>query len=103
MKSCILRGVPSSLKQDGWWLDPITRVAPSPDQPHAAQNPIRYSLHALLLAGLIGLTQMPGVPDGSSRALAPVPVACSIENDLGFHAARDFRSLEAAQQQGTPI
>ena len=103
MAKRILRGVPSSLKKDGWWLDPITRVAPSLDQPHAAQNPGRYALHALLLAGLIGVTQVPGVLGVAGGTSASAPVACSIENDLGFHAARDFRSLETAQQQGTPI
>lgn len=100
MKTCILRGVPSSLRQDGWWLDPVTRTTPHQRQPRAAQNTGRYALHALLLAGLIALTQMPGL---GARAAAPSPVACQGVENLGFHAARDLRSLEAAPQQGTPL
>ena len=99
MKTCILRGVPSSLRQDGWWLDPMTRSTPHPHQPRAAQNPGRYALHALLLAGLIALTQMPGLSD---LPTAP-PVACQGVDNLGFHAAHDLRSLGTAPQQGTPL
>ena len=100
MKTCILRGVPPSLRQDGWWLGPITSTGPTPDQPHAAQNPRRYALHALLLAGLMAVTQLPGLSDPHTT---PVAVACGDVDELGFHAATGLRSLQAVPQQGTPL
>lgn len=99
MKTCILRGVPPSLRQDGWWLGPITHTGPGPDQPHAAQNPRRYALHALLLAGLIAVAQMPGLAEPGA---APV-TACGGPDNLGFHAATGLRSLAAVPQRGTPL
>ncbi|WP_306114677.1 MULTISPECIES: hypothetical protein [unclassified Roseovarius] len=100
MKTCILRGVPSSLRQDGWWLGPITPARVPPHPPHAAQNPRRYALHALLLGGLIALSQGPwaAAPD-----TADVPLACGNLGDLGFRAAHDLRSLAPSAEQGTPL
>lgn len=100
MKTCILRGVPSSLRQDGWWLGPIAPARPPQRPPRAAQNPRRYALHALLLVALIALSQGPWV---STPTVPETPMACGGTGNLGFHAAHDLRSLEAVAQQGTPL
>lgn len=102
MKPSILRGVPSSLRQDGWWLDPIIRGRPAPDRPHAAQNSRRYILHTLLLALLIAVAQAPMLTNATDPAPSPGAVACGSSKDLGFHAAAGLRSLAAFPQQGTP-
>ncbi len=96
MKTCILRGVPSSLRQDGWWLGPTSPAGPPKTPPRAAQNPRRYALHALLLGVLIAVAQVPW-PSGATS------VACNVGGDLGFHAAHDLRSLEEIKHFGTPL
>ncbi len=103
MKTCILRGVPSSLRQDGWWLDPYTRARPTPDQPHAARNANRYALHALLLGVLIAVSQVTVVPQPPETRSLATHGRCGTPGDLGFHAAHDLRSLGASTQQGTPL
>ncbi|MEO3413381.1 hypothetical protein AAFO92_01860 [Roseovarius sp. CAU 1744] len=100
MKTCILRGVPSSLRQDGWWLGPIAPARVAANPPRAAQNPRRYALHALLLGTLIALSQGPWA---TTPDLPGVPMACGEMGDLAFHAARDLRSLEVSAQQGTSL
>ncbi len=100
MKTCILRGVPSSLRQDGWWLDPITPARVPTHPPHAAQNPRRYAFHALLLGALIALAQVPWPAEPTPIA---APLACGGTGDLGFHAAHDLRSLAPSAEQGTPL
>ena len=107
MKNCILRGVPSSLRQDGWWLGPITPTGPKSSQSRAAQNPSlttrRYALHALLLAGLIVITQLPGLSDETTLSATPVATVCGGNDVLGFHAASGLRSLAPALQQDTAL
>ena len=90
MKTCILRGVPSSLRQDGWWLGPIAPARVPPHPPRAAQNPGRYTLHALLLGGLIALSQGPWATGAETAAASPV---CGGQGDSGFHAAHGLRSV----------
>ena len=88
MKTCILRGVPPSLRQDGWWLGPITSTTgPAEEQPRAAQNPRRYALHALILAGLIAVAQMPGLDDPLP---APVTTACGGPGRFGLSRGNRF-------------
>ena len=94
MKTCILRGVPSSLRQDGWWLGPMSPAGPETNPPRAAQNPRRYALHALLLGALIAVAQLPW-PSSAT------PLACHTDRHLGFHAAHDLRSLEETHLFGT--
>ncbi len=103
MKTCILRGVPSSLRQGGWWLDPFTRKRPSPDQPCAAQNPNRYALHAMLLGGLIAVSQLPPLSDRSALSPALQHTACETIDSLGFHAVHDLRSFGTMSQLTKPL
>ena len=103
MKTCIRRGVPQCLRQDGWWLDPITLAGPTPDRLQAVPTPRRYALHALVLAGLIAIAQVPGLSDAPEMHPATSEVSCADEDFLHFHAAGAFRSLAPLPQQGTPL
>ena len=107
MNNCILRGVPSSLRQDGWWLGPITPVKLAAIRPRAAQNlpggTRRYALQAILLAGLIALTQLPGVSKSPEVGELGVTRACSGAEDLDFRAAPGLRSFVPVSQQGVTL
>ncbi len=103
MKTCIRRGVPRCLRQDGWWLDPITFAGPTPDRLHAVPTPRRYALHALVLAGLIAIAQVPGLSDATEMHPATHKATCAGGAFLHFHATDALRSLPAAPQQGTPL
>lgn len=94
MKPHILRGVPPSLKQDGWWLDPFAR--PGTGKGHGPRA--LYMLHSALLAGLIAVTQLPAASGAATGQPSPQVTACTQSGLWGFHAALRSRSLPAALQ-----
>lgn len=103
MKNCILRGVPPSLRHDGWWLGPITPREPGTSQPGVAQKSGRYAVHALLLAGLIVISQLPVLSESPSGSEATVAHVCSGAEVLDFHAATGLRSFGSVSQRGVAL
>ena len=90
MKSRTLHGVPSSLKQDGWWLGPITRRNQPRSKTRNPQKSARYTIHTLLLAGLLAVAHLSVFQDTPNQ---PSTFSCNSHSKMGYDDGQELRSL----------
>ncbi len=98
MKTFLVRGVPASIQQDGWWMDGLIHCRPPnpPDTPSKANR--NRMERPLSLVALIALSDVllwgvvPGLCDDQSGPYAPYAADW---REWGFRDWRTLRSLAA--------
>lgn len=90
MRAFILRGVPQKLKQDGWWLDPITTANAASPIDSRKSSSARFSIHAFFLTVLIVIahTEWP-VPSSVMLTSAK----CKAPENSNFHGSGEKVSI----------
>lgn len=96
MKTYLVRGVPASIQQDGWWMDGVE--PPGIIRRHKNSHAF-WSVPALLTIAILGVCMTIQPQDGTDRkAWAKTPGACEQQSDandteLDFREGAMLRSL----------
>ena len=105
MKGYLVRGVPASLQQDGWWMDGVEPRKPAPRTGKRTGQGwlipvllVMASLGACLLLSGTPIA-LPASSDASVQHPAPVAQPNADGAELGFRDGVQFRSLPGIRPQ----